>query len=133
MSRVRQVTSNLLRHYRPLFLLAIGAVVGGNLAVGLTEPGAWPCLVLAGLIGLGLSLNATAIALNDGFMPARAVAIPPGCELKYRPMDAQTRVRLLGDWLPVGRLLVSPGDVCLVAAATLPFVVVATRLAVGRS
>ena len=132
MGRVRKMFVHLLRHYPPS--LIVGVVVVTVLGfVGGTEPGMWPWLIIASLSGLGLSLNVSVILLNDGFMPVRTSEIPVEYEGRYRPMDDRTRARYLGDWIPLGRPLASPGDVCLLGAIIGPFIRVAIRLSVGRS
>jgi hypothetical protein len=127
MRRLRKAVTGLLRHFRPLHLLLIGVVVVANFA-GAFNSDNWPAPVIAGLITLGLVLNSSVILLNGGLMPARVVEVPIDSQNRYRPMDNQTRAWLLGDWIPFGKRLMSPGDVCLIAAMAFPFVFFAVRV-----
>jgi hypothetical protein len=75
---------------------------------------AWIC-VGAGV--LGIALNLLVILVNGG-MPA-AVAedeIPEESKPHYRPVSEKTRLAFLSDWIPLGNLMHSPGDVLLLLA-----------------
>jgi Family of unknown function (DUF5317) len=77
---------------------------------------AWIC-VGAGV--LGMALNLLVILVNGG-MPA-AVAedeIPEISKPHYRPVSENTKFAVLSDWIPLGNLLISPGDVLLLLAVT---------------
>jgi hypothetical protein len=112
MNRLLQAVDHLRRHFRIRDLLALALAVG-LCVVGGTEDEGWPCLVIAGLMGVGAALNILVILLNDGYMPARMTDLPPDYVDRYRPMDDRTRARALGDWIPVGPHLVRPGDLLL--------------------
>ena len=76
----------------------------------------WTTFVSLGFISLGLVLNLTVIVLNRGFMPVWEEAIPRDYKLSHKPLDSQTSVPFLGDWIPIAGGHCSPGDTCLVAA-----------------
>jgi hypothetical protein len=57
----------------------------------------------------GALLNFAAIAANGGHMP-RLIAPDPAVFTNVAAMDAETRLALLGDWIPVGGRLISIGD-----------------------
>uniref|UniRef100_A0A7C2NYL0 Uncharacterized protein n=1 Tax=Schlesneria paludicola TaxID=360056 RepID=A0A7C2NYL0_9PLAN len=80
-------------------------------------PALW---LAAGLIVLGMALNLLVIFVNDG-MPARVSAEEIGDDerLHYHPLSESTRLAVLSDWIPVGSLLVSPGDILLFVAAAI--------------
>lgn len=129
---------------RRLVLLALLAqllgVVGGGPAypVGLAVSAALVVVFLArnrgvrgtGLIALGLLANALVVGAN-GAMPVSVDAagragvstqqLLTGRDARHEPADAQTRLRWLGDVVPVALPLrpevVSPGDVLVAAGA----------------
>jgi hypothetical protein len=70
------------------------------------------------LVGVGFLLNVLVIAANDGLMPVAAQwdEIPESSRDRCKPIDQGTRLRLLADWIPLGSLLISPGDVLVVVA-----------------
>jgi Family of unknown function (DUF5317) len=75
---------------------------------------AWICV---GAVVLGMALNLLVILANGG-MPA-AVAedeIPEESKPHYRPVSEKTKLALLSDWIPLGNLMISPGDVLLLLA-----------------
>lgn len=81
---------------------------------------AWICV---GAGALGIALNLLVILLNGG-MPA-AVAedeIPEESKPHYRPVSEKTRLALLSDWIPLGTLMISPGDVVLLLAVVVMLV-----------
>ncbi len=82
------------------------------------------------LIGLGVVLNATVMALNSG-MPVsswalsrsglgRTMDVARGHLFKHTAMTLHTRLRLLGDILPfhLMRTVLSPGDLLMLAGIT---------------
>ena len=78
------------------------------------------------LVAAGGALNFIVICANGGRMPIDSRGRPgydgylpaPGYE-GYAVMNRRTRLRYLGDWINVGRGLVSPGDVCIVAGVVI--------------
>lgn len=89
---------------------------------------AWDELAFFLLIVLGMALNFIVILLNGG-MPASANLddLPDEQRNRYRPMDETTRLSRLGDWIPVGGMLISPGDILLVLGAVGLIVLMALR------
>ena len=77
-----------------------------------TEP---RILVSYSLLGLGFFSNILVIVANKGHMPvsARPEELSKVTRDQTTPIDDDTRLRLLADWIPIGRLLVSPGDILL--------------------
>lgn len=74
------------------------------------------------LVSAGAALNLLVICANGGRMPADTRGRPrydgyiPGPDYRgYVPMNRRTALRYLGDWIAVGRWIVSPGDVCIAA------------------
>lgn len=88
----------------------------------------WDELAFLLLIVLGMALNFIVILLNGG-MPASANLddMPDEQRKRYRPMDETARLARLGDWIPVTRLLISPGDVFLLVGAVGMIVLMALR------
>lgn len=75
-----------------------------------------------GLAAIGLALNLVVILANGG-MPARIAVdeISDADRPHYHPIGPTTRLAWLSDWIPVGSLLISPGDVALLVAVGLLF------------
>jgi len=67
-----------------------------------------------------IALNLIVILANGG-MPAavREDDIPDEAKPHYRPVGDATRLAFLSDWIPVGNLMISPGDVLLLFAVIL--------------
>jgi len=108
-------------------VLAVGAclTVAGWCAIDSTQARRFP--YGQGLIGLGIVLNATVMALNSG-MPVSASALAAaglsktmdvarGHLYKHTAMTVHTRLRLLGDVVPLRlvRTVLSPGDLLMLA------------------
>jgi len=72
--------------------------------------------IIGCLIGfLGAAMNAVAVVLNKGKMPVRTNEVP-NCKIhphSHTLMHQKTRLRFLCDWIDLGRIILSPGDVCL--------------------
>lgn len=113
---------------RPLGLLFPGTTIGTIANLGgylLALPFLWLNRRSVGmaLITAGLLMNLVVIAANDGRMPVdhqavvRAGVVAPAGELaKHQPMTAQTRLAILGDWIPLRfpfRRVLSVGDLFL--------------------
>lgn len=130
MPNTRRAVAKLVRD-RPQFLICVTFTIGCSLVGAFSRDG-WPCLIIGGLFGLGLTLNATAIVLNDGRMPARMSEIPQGQESKYCPMDRRTKMRILGDWIPFGARLMSPGDVFMLTGIAFPYLTFVGCLIIRR-
>jgi hypothetical protein len=84
----------------------------------------WIAVVLA---VIGLAMNLAVILINWG-MPVRVTPeeIPEEKRPYYHSINPSTRLALLSDWIPLGNLLISPGDIVMFFAAALlllePFV-----------
>lgn len=63
------------------------------------------------LWGIGGFLNSFVCALNGGSMPV--LGILDEYSKNHQPMDLETRLPILGDWIEVGNVLASPGDLLL--------------------
>ena len=73
------------------------------------------------LMATGVGMNLTVIVANRGLMPA---ALPyqqlsEDNEEYYTPFAPDTRLGFHGDWIDLGRYLISPGDIVLVIGAVL--------------
>lgn len=82
------------------------------------EFGSRPVMWIAvSLAIVGLVMNLVVMLVNRG-MPARVrlEEIPEDQRLDYHPIGPSTRLRFLSDWIPVGNLLISPGDIVLFLA-----------------
>ena len=66
---------------------------------------------------IGLAMNLLVMLVNGG-MPARVEPdqIPDEERPNYHPITPSTRFAWLSDWIPVGNLLISPGDIILFLA-----------------
>ena len=66
---------------------------------------------------VGMAMNLVVILVNGG-MPAQVTVddIPDEQRSHYHPISPTTHVAWLSDWIPVGSLLISPGDVSLLVA-----------------
>ena len=77
----------------------------------------WSCVTLG---AVGIAMNLLVILANGG-MPVKLAAdedIPEEDRPNYKPIDSSTRLAFLADWIAVGNLMISPGDVLLVIGAT---------------
>lgn len=70
-----------------------------------------------GLTVAGITMNLAVILINRG-MPADVTSDEISDEERphYHPISPTTRLAFLADWIPVGDLLVSPGDIVLFVA-----------------
>lgn len=88
----------------------------------------WDQLAFFLLIVLGIALNVIVILLNGGMpVSANLDEFPEEQRKRFSAMDETTRLAWLGDWIPVGRLLISPGDIFLVVGAVGLIVLIALR------
>jgi hypothetical protein len=104
----------VLRRHWPAYL-----VLGLGLARNLRSPEpSWLEIGLIGLAGAGVLMNGLVILLNGG-MPVATTAEEISAEERdlYRPIDEQTRLWWLADWIDVGWAWFSPGDFLIDAAA----------------
>jgi len=104
----------LLRKHWPAYL-----VIGLGLARNLRSPEpSWLEVGLIGLAAAGVLMNGLVILLNGG-MPVATTADQISDEERdlYRPIDEQTRLWWLSDWIDVGTAWYSPGDFVIDAAA----------------
>jgi Family of unknown function (DUF5317) len=76
--------------------------------------------IAAGFAVVGLVMNLVVNLVNGG-MPAQVTQdqIPDEARPHYQPISETTRLAWLSDWIPVGNLLMSPGDVALLIAVGL--------------
>ncbi|HEX6984144.1 MAG TPA: DUF5317 family protein, partial [Planctomycetaceae bacterium] len=109
-----RVLRQTLRHYPPLLLATIVAYFTFRL---ITEPG-WFVRSCTAAATTGFLLNLLVIAANGGRMPAAVSPDEMSPDLKdlYKPIDRATRLRFLADWIDLGRWVISPGDVLLIAS-----------------
>ena len=71
-------------------------------------------LIPVGLTVAGGLLNLIVKLVNRGRMPvALELRSYPDLQLNYVTMSTKTRLNFLGDWIRVGRVYASPGDVCV--------------------
>jgi hypothetical protein len=100
-----------LRHFPAPFLVLF---LFGALFVFRYSPGWWTMTSVALLVA-GTLLNLLVIGVNDGYMPARAGEdeLPPEKRDLYKPIDGDTRLTVLSDWIAVGGYLISPGDLLI--------------------
>jgi hypothetical protein len=104
----------ILRRHWPAYL-----VIVLGLARNLSSPEpSWLEVSLICLAGAGVLMNGLAILLNGG-MPVATSADQISAEERdfYHPIDEQTRLRWLADWIDVGTAWYSPGDFVIDAAA----------------
>lgn len=82
-----------------------------------SRPAMW---VAVGLAVVGLTMNLVVILINRG-MPARVShdEISEDEKLHYHPISQSTRLAVLSDWIPLGNLLISPGDIVLFVAVAI--------------
>lgn len=73
-----------------------------------------------GLTVAGITMNLTVILINRG-MPAGVTSEEISDEERphYHPISPNTRLVFLADWIPVGNLLLSPGDLVLLLAVAI--------------
>jgi len=88
---------------------------------------AWPNASGHAVLGLGVALNATVMALNAGMPVSRSALASAGLSrtmdpargdlYKHVAMSSHTRLAVLGDTMPVHflRTVISPGDVLMLA------------------
>lgn len=75
-------------------------------------------LVCISVAGAGVLMNLLVILLNGGMPVACAADQITEEELPhYRPIDPQTRLPFLADWIDVGWAFFSPGDFLICAGA----------------
>ena len=80
--------------------------------------GQWHRVAGLAFIAAGALMNFAVVCANGARMPAQTGGDPPADD-GYVAIGPTTRLRFLGDWVHLGRWLISPGDVCLcVGAAT---------------
>lgn len=94
-------------------MLAV-AVVAVILARSSAASGDWLRAAGIALAAFGGTLNLVVICANGGRMPIRTGGRRPA-SAGYVAMTRRTRLPWLGDWMDIGRWLISPGDVCLFA------------------
>ncbi len=76
--------------------------------------------IAVGLAVVGMVMNLAVILINRG-MPGGVTPeeIPYDERPHYHPISQSTRLAILSDWIPVGNLLVSPGDIVLFVAVSI--------------
>jgi len=76
--------------------------------------------IAVGFAVAGMAMNLVVILVNRG-MPAQVNldAIPDADRPHYHPISQTTRLALLSDWIPLGNLLISPGDVALLVSVAI--------------
>ena len=120
MARSRSGRFAVLHLLTMLGVVAVAGILGVSVASdGQRVPAAGLLLV-----AFGAALNLLVIGANGGRMPADTRGrprydgyIPSPDHRGYVPMSSRTRLRYLGDWIGVGRSLLSPGDLCIFAGA----------------
>jgi hypothetical protein len=117
--RVEHVMRPVLPFFRRHWpaILAIAYLTWRMSREGIRDVTMW---ISAGLAVLGIVLNLVVILANGG-MPAavREDEIPDEEKPHYHPIGDTTRLAFFSDWIPVGNLMISPGDVLLLIAVVL--------------
>ena len=113
----------LRRHWQALLVLTYFAWMQWREGFS-SQIGMW---IAAGLAIVGMAMNLVVNIANGG-MPAavKPEEIPDSEQPHYHAIGQSTRLGFLSDWIPVGTLLMSPGDILLVIAVAIllidPFV-----------
>lgn len=76
--------------------------------------------IVVGLVVVGMVMDLTVILINRG-MPAGVTPeeIPEDERPHYHPISQSNRLAILSDWIPVGNLLISHGDIVLFIAVAI--------------
>ncbi len=82
-----------------------------------SQPAMW---VAVGFVVVGMLMNLVVMLLNRG-MPVRATPeeISEEERADYHPISRSTRLAILSDWIPLGSLMMSPGDIVLFAGVAI--------------
>jgi hypothetical protein len=97
-----------LRNWPMAIIVSAGLVI----ATVSIRAGNWILAVPVSAIAIGVALNIVAMIANRGKMPADTDGAPID-EPNHDAMQDQTRIRILGDWIPIAGWLHSPGDIVL--------------------
>ena len=99
----------MLRHGQHRDFVCIAVLLAANLLAHPNRITVIGCTIF----GIGFLLNRLVCVLNEGFMliAANEEALPESIRDRYKPIDGESRVVFLSDWIRLGPWLISPGDI----------------------
>lgn len=102
------MTAWFQRNFRMVLIVCVGIFI----AQQSIKAGNWIYALPMSAIVIGVALNIVAMIANRGKMPVDSDGTPID-EPDHDAMHAQTRFRMLGDWIPFAGWMHSPGDLLL--------------------